>query len=65
MFKGSRAREIVVQMNPIKYYTLRLRDTLFPPTTTHDWWMFRLGKGKYSYISEKRDDDIRDAWGRR
>ena len=52
-------------MNIIKYYILRLRDTLFPPRTTPELWDWSLKKGKYSYLSEKQNDDIQRLWRKR
>jgi len=54
-----------MEMNILKYWILRLRDALFPPRTLHELWDQRLGKGKYSYLSEKRNEDLRKAWQKR
>jgi len=52
-------------MNAVKYYVLRLRNALFPPRTNAERRDRQLGKGKYSYISEKRQDDLQKARRRR
>jgi hypothetical protein len=52
------------KMNVLKYWILRLRDALFPPRTLPDLWDWRLGRDKYSYLSQKRNDDIQKAWRR-
>jgi hypothetical protein len=46
----------------IKYYILRLRDFLFPPKTNAELFAFNGRSGKYSYLAEREQEEIRNSW---
>lgn len=52
-------------MNIIKYWILRLRDILFPPRRLPELLDYSARKGKYAYLAEKANDDIRKSFRRR
>jgi hypothetical protein len=43
----------------ITYYLLRLRDTLFSPQSLPDLWAYNARSGKYSYLAEHEQEEIR------
>ena len=53
------------RMNFLKYWILRLRDVVFSPRRLGELWDWHLRRGKYSYLSQRLDDEIRKAWRRR